>query len=176
MLLKGRALPVSGKRGHSDAKSFGQQCVAAPESKSIQGSVSSKVDATKCSSKATSLKVVFRFLRPRSPTLKRRWFSSVRPFKEKVSSGATRASGLKLLHSPKPPKLKSTTPFVIPSKLKVFPKPKLPRTTADVSKVLGLKLALAFGLAVGLKVLVVLEQSQPTRAKLPRRLTKKPRP
>ena len=60
---------MSGKSGHSEAKSFGQQCVAAPESKSIQGSVSSKVDATKCSSKATSLKVVFKFLRPRSPTL-----------------------------------------------------------------------------------------------------------
>ena len=47
------------KIGYSDAKSFGQQCVAAPESKSTQGSESSNVDATKCSSKATYLKDVF---------------------------------------------------------------------------------------------------------------------
>ena len=61
MLLKGGAFPVSDKSGHSEEKSFGQQCVAAPESKSIQGSEPSKVEAIKCSSKASSLKVVFKF-------------------------------------------------------------------------------------------------------------------
>ena len=57
MLRKGGAFPVSGKSGRSEAKPFGQQWVAAPESKNIQGSESSKVEAIKCSSKATSLKV-----------------------------------------------------------------------------------------------------------------------
>ena len=80
MLLKGGAFPVSGNSGHSEAKGFAQHCVAAPESKSIQGSVS---------------------------------------------------------------------PSVIPSTRKVFPKPKLPKTTPDMSKVLGLMFALALGLALG---------------------------
>ena len=80
MLLKGGAFPVSGNSGHSEAKGFAQHCVAAPEPKSIQGSVS---------------------------------------------------------------------PSVIPSTLKVFPKPKLPKTTPDMSRVLGLMFALALGLALG---------------------------
>ena len=100
MLLNGGAFPVSGKSGPSDAKSFGQQCVAAPE-KSIQGSKSSKVDATKCSSKATCLKIVFKFLSMRSRTLKSRWFSSVRQFKDKVSRRSIQAGGAKSEDSPK---------------------------------------------------------------------------